>query len=275
MTTPDQIGDHRIPPDDLDAVTACVDLVGRSGGRGFEIGYLHDGVPVERAGWWAHAQYQGARISVTDQPGPAQAASALAVKVLTGAKCQCGSLVQLFDGGAMFQGTRDKPAVLADGTRWTADEAEAAGQCRWVREGPHWVKGCERDPARTPAPPWSNIPTEEQAAYRLAAAIEAAGGSKWLQHRARDGWYDDYRSPDPMPTHTLVADLCKAGLEALAERAMAGEFDAGPAESQAWADSDEGRETFAELAGATSTGPARTAWSKPKPGARPGRKRRR
>lgn len=273
MTTPDRIGDHPIPPDDLDAVKACVDLVGRSGGRGFQIGYLHDDVPAAEAGWWAHAQFQGARISVEKQPGPAAAASALAVEVLTGAKCQCGSLVQLFDGGATFRGTRNSAATLADGTTWAAAEAEAAGQCRWVREGPRWVKGCERDPTRCPAPPWPNIPVEEQAAYRLAAAIERAGGSPWLRDRARDGWYDDFRSPDPMPITTLVRDLRKAGLDDLAERAMAGEFDAGPAESKAWGASAEGREVFAELVGGARE--PRPAWSAPKPGAKPRRKGRR
>ncbi len=275
MTTPDQIGDYQIPPDDLDALKACVDLVGRSGGRGFEIGYLHDGVPIERAGGWAHAQYSGARIAVENQPGPAAAAAALAKKVLTGAKCQCGSLVRLSDDGAMFMGTRERPATLADGTTGSAAEAEAAGQCRWVREGARWVKGCERDPERRPAPPWPNIPTEEQAAYRLADAIEAASGSKWLQHRARDGWYDDFRSPDPMPISTLVRDLRKAGLHDLARRAMDGEFDATSAESKAWGESAEGRQVFAELVGGGRVGAMpRPAWSKPKPGAKPTKRRR-
>ena len=264
---PDRVGDHPIPPDDLDVVLACIELVGRSGGRNFQIGYLHDDMPIAEADWWAHAQYRGARIGVEHQPGPAAAANALAIEVLTGAKCQCGSLVQLSGDGAMFQGTADKPARLADGTTWTLAEAERAGQCRWVREGRSWVKGCERDPARHPAPPWPDIPHEEQAAYRLAAAIEAAGGSGWLQHRARDGWYDDFRSPDPMPISTLVWDLRKAGLEALAQRAMTGEFDASKAESAAWGESPEGRQAFAELTGGT-----RAAWSAPKPGAKPKRK---
>lgn len=275
MTPPDRVGDHAIPPDDLDALTACVELVGRSGGRNFEIGYLHDGVPIADAGWWAHAQYQGARIAVEHQPGPGEAASALATKVLTGAKCQCGSLVQLFDGGATFMGTRERPATLADGTTWSAAEAEAAGQCRWVREGPRWVKGCERDPERSPAPPWPGIPVEEHTSHRLAEAIEEAGGSRWLQHRARDGWYDDFRSPDPMPISTLVHDLRKAGLEDLARRAMDGEFDASRAESDAWAKSDDGREAFAQLVGGVRAREPRHAWSKPSPGAKPQRRGRR
>ena len=42
-----------------DAVIACADLVGRTGAKEFQVGYLHDDVPVEQAGWYAHAQYQG------------------------------------------------------------------------------------------------------------------------------------------------------------------------------------------------------------------------
>lgn len=37
---------------------ACVDLVGRCGAREFEIGYLHDDVPVAQAGWYASAFYR-------------------------------------------------------------------------------------------------------------------------------------------------------------------------------------------------------------------------
>jgi len=41
---------------DEDALIAAADLVGRTGATGFEIGYLHDDVPAEKAGWYAHAQ---------------------------------------------------------------------------------------------------------------------------------------------------------------------------------------------------------------------------
>lgn len=105
---------------DDDAVEACVDLIRRTGATGFEIGYLHEDVPVEEAGWYAHARYRGARITVDDQPGPVEAADALSRRLLTGAHCQhCGRLVTL-----------------------SAPIARPA-QCRWRRMGNKWTRGCE------------------------------------------------------------------------------------------------------------------------------------
>lgn len=124
---------------DEDALHAAVELVGRTGATGFEIGYLHDDVPVEKAGWYAHAQYKGARITAEDHPGPVEAAEALARRLLTGAKCTgCGGLIALSDAGAFAYSS----ATLADGTVWDAKTAAAAGQCRWIRAGAHWQKGC-------------------------------------------------------------------------------------------------------------------------------------
>lgn len=126
---------------DEDALVAAVDLVGRTGARNFEVGYLHDDVPMADAGWYAHAQYQGARITEEDHRGPVEAAEALARRLLSGAKCaRCGRLVALTDHGAYFPG---EVAHLADGTTWTREEAEAAGQCRWTRQGRRWAMGCE------------------------------------------------------------------------------------------------------------------------------------
>lgn len=124
---------------DQDAVVAAADLVARSGGREFEIGYLHDDVPIEEAGWYAKATFRGGVVVEEDHRGPVEAAEALASRLLTGAKCShCGGLVALSDRGAFaFQ-----EAHLVDGSRWTAAEAAAAGQCRWRREGDRWVRGC-------------------------------------------------------------------------------------------------------------------------------------
>lgn len=125
---------------DEDAVVAAVELVGRTGATGFEIGYLHDDVPSDRAGWYAHAQYKGARISEEDHRGPTEAADALARRLLTGAKCTgCGGLVALSDAGAIAYPS----ATLTDGTKWDAKTAVAATQCRWTRAGRHWQKGCQ------------------------------------------------------------------------------------------------------------------------------------
>jgi hypothetical protein len=99
-----------------DIVIACVDLVGRSGGSGFEIGYLHDDVPAEEAGWYAHVQFQGARISVGERWSPTGAALALAERLLSGAMCRCRHPVSLSDG--------------AEG-------------CRWRLVGARWEPGCD------------------------------------------------------------------------------------------------------------------------------------
>lgn len=61
------------PAYDEDALIAGVDLVGRTGATDFEVGYLHDDVPVAEAGWYAKAQYRGARLTAEDHPGPVEA----------------------------------------------------------------------------------------------------------------------------------------------------------------------------------------------------------
>ncbi len=124
-----------LSPGDRDRVIACADLVGRSGAREFQIGFLNDSPPHA---WYAHAMFRGARLQVENQDGPAQAAMALAVKILTGAKCRCGRLVALKPGGAVaFR----KPN-MADGTQWSAAEAAKAGQCRWRLVGDRWEPSC-------------------------------------------------------------------------------------------------------------------------------------
>lgn len=102
-----------------DIVVACADLVGRAGASGFEIGYLHDDVPVEEAGWYAHAQYKGARITVEDHQSPTAAALALAQRLLDGATCRCRRPVSLSD--------------RRDG-------------CRWRLMGARWEPGCDVPP---------------------------------------------------------------------------------------------------------------------------------
>lgn len=97
---------------DGDAIVACVDLVGRTGASGFEIGWLHDDVPIEQAGWYAHAKYQGARITTAgNDAGPAEAADALSRRLLRGGQCMCGKKVTL-------SGSRDA-------RKW----------CHWSRHG--------------------------------------------------------------------------------------------------------------------------------------------
>lgn len=133
---------------DEDAVAAAADLVGRSGATGFQIGYLHDDVPPEEAGWYAHAQYKGARLTVEDQAGPTEAADALAHRILKGAKCaHCGGLVTLSDDSA-FAFAR---ARTVDGAEWNIEQSSAAGWCRWQRTGKRWEAGCEQRKSSAPS----------------------------------------------------------------------------------------------------------------------------
>lgn len=109
-----------------DAVVACADLVGRAGAVGFEIGYAHEDVPVEEAGWYAQAIYQGARLMVDEHRSPTAAAMALAERILTGGTCRCGQPVALTDGvpgcrwqlmGKQWQPGCDAPSLRVEGKR--------------------------------------------------------------------------------------------------------------------------------------------------------------
>lgn len=108
-----------------DAVMACAHLVDRAGASGFEIGYLHDDVPVDEAGWYAIAFYQGARLTADDHKSPSLAATALAERILRGATCRCGETVALSGGegcrwrlvGARWEPGCDAPPVSVDGDR--------------------------------------------------------------------------------------------------------------------------------------------------------------
>lgn len=115
--------DPRFPTLDEDALLAAVELVGRSGATDFEVGYLDDNVPADEARWWAKAQYRGARLQVENHRGPAEAAEALARRVLQGGQCtHCGGRIHL--GGA--------PRALRRHGR----------VCAWKREGRRWERGC-------------------------------------------------------------------------------------------------------------------------------------
>lgn len=128
-----------MPDLDQDAIHASADLVGRTGATNLEVGHLHENVPVEKADWYAQAQYRGSRISVEHHAGPTEALEALVRRILTGAQCyHCKKLVALSDHGATAY-----DGHLTDGTRWTAEQAAKTGQCRWHRNGARWVRGCE------------------------------------------------------------------------------------------------------------------------------------
>lgn len=160
---------------DDDAIVAGAELVGRSGGRELEIGYLHDGVPVAEAGWYAKVTYRGDRIVVEDHPGPVEAMDALARRILTGARCtHCRGLVALSDAGAVafVSDVHGADGRFLDGTTWTAAEATAAGQCRWRRMGPHWRRGCD-DTHPDPAPRTSRGPNRAERRRRARSGRRA------------------------------------------------------------------------------------------------------
>lgn len=83
----------------------------------------------------------------------------------------------------------------------------------------------------------------------LAEALQEAD-LEWLAVKARQGIYHDFLSPLEDPAAELDRDLAKVGTPAalsLRRRHHLGEFDATKEESDAWAASPEGRETFGKL----------------------------
>jgi len=102
-----------------DAVVACADLVGRTGAMGFTLGHVHENVPIEKAGWYAEALYQGARLSTGEHRSPTAAAMDLAERLLRGSACKCGQRVTLSD--------------------------ESRG-CRWQLVGKRWQSECSAPP---------------------------------------------------------------------------------------------------------------------------------
>ncbi|MBD1995323.1 hypothetical protein H6G00_01590 [Leptolyngbya sp. FACHB-541] len=75
---------------------------------------------------------------------------------------------------------------------------------------------------------------QEPTTERLARAMEQADCPTDMIARARAGYYDDYKSELAMPCQQLVADLRAIDKDALVQRAIDGEFDGTPAESEAW-----------------------------------------
>jgi hypothetical protein len=105
-----------------DMVIALADLVSRCGATEFELGYVHDDVPAEEAGWYAHAMWSGTRITAEDHRSPTAAALALSERLLHDAACKCGRVVTLADG---------RP-----------------DRCRWRLVGQRWQPGCTAPPMK-------------------------------------------------------------------------------------------------------------------------------
>jgi hypothetical protein len=87
---------------------------------------------------------------------------------------------------------------------------------------------------------------------KLAAALCECGLDE-MANAAANGYYDDFLSPLDMPTTQLIKDLSLiahgnlVAIQALLVRVVHGEFEATQEESDAWAMSPEGQETFRKL----------------------------
>lgn len=141
-----------LPPHDDERLTAALMLVGHTGAKQLEFGYLHDDVPIEDADWWAKALYQGQRITVEHHSDPVAAVEALAARLLMSAKCTwCDGLITLAEDGVFVW----PGAQMLDGSTLPTDEDElrAMGSCRWRREGPRWEPGCVHGDSTGPRAP--------------------------------------------------------------------------------------------------------------------------
>jgi hypothetical protein len=100
----------------------------------------------------------------------------------------------------------------------------------------------------------------EPTTAKLAAALsEIPGVPRAMITRAIDGYYHDYMSPLAFPEMQLAADLLELAklpatprnsrplLRAMVDRVKDGDFDASKEESDAWAASPDGQETFRQL----------------------------
>jgi hypothetical protein len=131
-----------------DIVLACVDLVDRTGATGFQMGYLHEDVPIAETGWFAYAQYRGARITAEDHRSPTAAALALAERLLDGAMCACTKPVSLSD---------DKPG------------------CRWRLVGKRWERPCDAKPLHVAAQRGDTAAMQDAFANRAARRANRKG----------------------------------------------------------------------------------------------------
>jgi hypothetical protein len=128
-----------------EAIVAAAEIVGRAGGKQFEVGYLYDdetpppgwpeGKPVTAAdaSWYATARWNGALLK-GEGDHPAEACERLAARILHGGQCvACGNRINLIPGEG----------------RWP----ESEGNCNWYREGKHWLRGCDGGYETPPLPP--------------------------------------------------------------------------------------------------------------------------
>lgn len=146
--------DLPVAPGEEDRLVAAVDVIGRCGARGLQLLDLDADESVTRIDptaartrWIASARFPDGRTLSAASGSPVRSAEGLAASLLHGGICRhCGTLVSL-------DGCTD-PGVLVIVYRRGCLPAG----CRYRREGPRWVPGCEearRDdcPATRPSPP--------------------------------------------------------------------------------------------------------------------------
>jgi len=117
---------------------------------------------------------------------------------------------------------RTRIEIKGDATPWSL--AERADFCDrlYMLGGLHILKKNSEEPEEDdPVAEATRKPTSDI----LAEALEEVGAPPEMITRARDGYYDDFRSPLDMPITALVQDARTHGLESIATRARHGEFD--------------------------------------------------
>lgn len=118
---PGEPGSGELLQVEKEALLAGINLVGRTGAKDIEFGYLDDDVADWRdARWWAKAQYQGRRVDVENQRGPAQA-----VELLAKTLCEGGTCVHC-------------------GRETTIGRTVSQRKCAYVRIGDTYKRGCAR-----------------------------------------------------------------------------------------------------------------------------------
>lgn len=106
---------------------------------------------------------------------------------------------------------------------------------------------------KNPLGPGADFPTTE----KLARDIESELSRRWntydktrrelvtlFARRAREGWFDDYKSQLAFPISQLVRTAIHLELDDVAQAARDGKYDATPAEAARWAASVDGQDTF-------------------------------
>lgn len=107
--------DRKLSASEEKLLVASVDIIGRTGAKNFEVGYLDDDQPDS---WYAQAGYHGSKIISANHSGPVEAADALARKLVNGGKCtHCGKTVRLPNGTAFNK--KYCYYFLVGGVKWT------------------------------------------------------------------------------------------------------------------------------------------------------------